>query len=649
MAAKLQCEICGGKLVGKPGGIFECENCGTEYSTAWAKEKIQEITGKVQVEGTVEVKGKVQVDGGTVQVDTSANKEALLKRAFMFLKDRNWERAGILLDQVLNIDPECVQAYLGVLMVTLRVRQLTDLARLDFDDYTLQGIQQGWKPSLDEMEEYKKVMLYADADLKQFLCSCSDAARYTIADKVMAKGLPEDYSFAAQQFARIKGYKDAEQKRAACERATTQANELTLRILALMYPKRRSVPERKRPSISIPTIGLKGATVACLTAGGSVTTNGENERDWDHIVSISVAGSIVMGLKSDGTVVADRRFNTDYFKEKQNDPAVWRDIVAIQATNVHMVGLKADGTVVAVENCRYGRDDNQYGQCNVNGWRNIVAIAASPDHTVGLQADGRVVAVGNNDQGQCNVSQWSNIVAIAVSNDHTVGLKTDGTVVAVGSNKCGKCNVGDWRDIIRIKAHGNVDTTVGFRADGTVAAAGDGSSTLSGWRDIVDISFADRGGIEGFSGGRIGLRSDGTLIADVEKGKEYYNEWNHVVAIACGPFGSVGLKDDGSIVKYPYDFATPAGFMFHNLFNDADALIGLLERRNREEMKALQNRQEDLKRRVRSEKQRKQEAEARLSNLSGLFAGMRRQGIETEIAEAEEHLAALQAELKNLS
>ena len=50
MAAKLQCEICGGKLVGKPGGIFECENCGTEYSTAWAKEKIQEITGKVQVD-----------------------------------------------------------------------------------------------------------------------------------------------------------------------------------------------------------------------------------------------------------------------------------------------------------------------------------------------------------------------------------------------------------------------------------------------------------------------------------------------------------------------------------------------------------------------------------------------------------------------
>ena len=63
MAAKLECEICGGKLVGKPGGIFECESCGMEYSTEWAKAKIQEIKGTVKVEGTVEVTGKVQLDG----------------------------------------------------------------------------------------------------------------------------------------------------------------------------------------------------------------------------------------------------------------------------------------------------------------------------------------------------------------------------------------------------------------------------------------------------------------------------------------------------------------------------------------------------------------------------------------------------------
>ena len=31
MAAKLECEICGGKLVGKPGGVFECDSCGMVF------------------------------------------------------------------------------------------------------------------------------------------------------------------------------------------------------------------------------------------------------------------------------------------------------------------------------------------------------------------------------------------------------------------------------------------------------------------------------------------------------------------------------------------------------------------------------------------------------------------------------------------
>ena len=48
--AALQCELCGGKLVGKPGGIFECDSCGMEYSTEWAKAKIQEIKGVLSIE-----------------------------------------------------------------------------------------------------------------------------------------------------------------------------------------------------------------------------------------------------------------------------------------------------------------------------------------------------------------------------------------------------------------------------------------------------------------------------------------------------------------------------------------------------------------------------------------------------------------------
>ena len=106
MAAALQCEICGGKLVCKPGGIFECDSCGMEYSTEWAKQKIQEIKGTVKVEGTVEVTGKVQVEGGTVNVEGAATKESWLKRAKICSADGEWEKAKELLEQGLNADPE---------------------------------------------------------------------------------------------------------------------------------------------------------------------------------------------------------------------------------------------------------------------------------------------------------------------------------------------------------------------------------------------------------------------------------------------------------------------------------------------------------------------------------------------------------------
>lgn len=104
--AALTCEICGGKLIGKPGGVFECGSCGMEYSTEWARSRIQEIKGTVQVEGTVEVTG-------TVKVESGANQESLLKRGYMLLEDGDWKGADECFDLVLNMDPECAEAYLG--------------------------------------------------------------------------------------------------------------------------------------------------------------------------------------------------------------------------------------------------------------------------------------------------------------------------------------------------------------------------------------------------------------------------------------------------------------------------------------------------------------------------------------------------------
>ena len=69
----------------------------------------------------------------------------------------------------------------------------------------------------------------------------------------------------------------------------------------------------------------------------------------------------------------------------------------------HIVGLKSDGTVVAV-----GSDWS--GQLNVGSWKDIKQVAAGWQHTVGLKSDGTVVAVGGkNEHGQLNLGSWKDI------------------------------------------------------------------------------------------------------------------------------------------------------------------------------------------------------------------------------------------------
>ncbi|WP_031551712.1 DUF6273 domain-containing protein [Oribacterium sp. FC2011] len=124
--AALQCEICGGKLIGKPGGIFECDSCGMEYSTEWAKAKIQEIKGTVKVEGTVQVEGTVKVEGGQ-------NIDSLLALGFRELAQAkrlgkpNRDKAREYFEQALTFDAQNGDALLGVIMCgdayTLFLRQ----------------------------------------------------------------------------------------------------------------------------------------------------------------------------------------------------------------------------------------------------------------------------------------------------------------------------------------------------------------------------------------------------------------------------------------------------------------------------------------------------------------------------------------------
>ena len=479
MAAKLECEICGGKLIGKPGGIFECDSCGMEYSTEWAKAKIQEIKGTVKVEGTVEVTGKVQVDGGTVQVEGAATKESLLKRAEMCCAEEDWEKATELIEQVLNIDPECGEAYLLEVMAEEELESQEKLhercvnATLPLPDRKSMERAQQFLPELFAQWREEKNCNYAAYRAKYETDTTRIRIHYAQADGLLQSNSCGVFGLRAD------------------------GNVLT----AGLRPEDAAMIQQWS---EITSIACGGDHIVGLRADGTVVAWGQrlgefygqcNVEAWRDITAITCGYESTFGLRADGTVVAAGNNNSGECNVEN-----WKDIIAIAADGGHTVGLHRDGTVVAV-------GDNKYGQCNVEAWESITAIAVSNAHTIGLKKDGTLVAAGKNDSGECNVTDCENIGAIVITYDTTVALRKDGTVVYKGTSYFPRF-AEQWADMIVLICDDS--KIIGLRKDGTVTSTDEKTKEqVADWHDIINISFFNK-----LSLGRdvYGLRRDGTVV-----------------------------------------------------------------------------------------------------------------------------------------
>lgn len=378
--AALQCDICGGKLMGKPGGIFECDSCGMEYSTEWAKAKIQEIKGTVKVEGTVEVKGTVRVEG-------SANIEGLLKRGQMALEDKCWSKAEQVFDQILGIEPENAQAHLGLCMAR---KKIPNINRLKLEYKAL---------SLEEDKSFRRAKQYAKGETAELFQSLVQKGSQKF---VMRRPI-------------MRG--DLEEKRLIVDKvkhlADGRGNFDGMADHNLFLWMDGTVTSCEYSSAWNNVIAISGSSG--LRENGTVVNKySQNTAQWKNIVAISQADKYLMGLRADGTVVT-----TD------QDPEVrkWRNIVGICAGE-HKFGIRNDGTVVVSIT---GTDKT--GEANVQDWKEIVALDTYKGTTVGLKADGTVIATGYNHYGQCNTGFMEDIVDVALSKFVTLGLKVDGSVV----------------------------------------------------------------------------------------------------------------------------------------------------------------------------------------------------------------------------
>ena len=122
--------------------------------------------------------------------------EPLLKRTFMFLEDGEWERADDFCERILNIEPECGEAYLGKLMAKLKINK-----KSDFDTNSV---------VFDNEPLYDKILRFGSDKLKEEVKNYSKLSYYNVYIEKMSKAEDDrEYMGCYENFMKISDVKDA--------------------------------------------------------------------------------------------------------------------------------------------------------------------------------------------------------------------------------------------------------------------------------------------------------------------------------------------------------------------------------------------------------------------------------------------------------
>ena len=169
----------------------------------------------------------------------SADAAPLLRRAFIFLEDSDWNNANRYCEKVLDMEPECAEAYLGKLMAELHVNRQDDLKDLFIP--------------FNDSNNYQRAVHFADEELKRTLTGYIDHINtrnknarlddiYHRAKKTMNADNESAYKEAAQLFESISEYKDSAFLAEKCrEKAEiTRKDAILIKAKSKMYGRKMS-------------------------------------------------------------------------------------------------------------------------------------------------------------------------------------------------------------------------------------------------------------------------------------------------------------------------------------------------------------------------------------------------------------------------
>ena len=215
--------------------------------------------------------------------ESAANTAPLLKRAFIFLEDGDWNSADEYCEKVLDLDPECAQAYLGKLMAELHVRRQSDLQNCEVD--------------LDANDNYRRVVRFGEEPLKAELLQYAEAVHASMEERCknnayaegrakMENGTVSGCEEAISLFQSISGWKDADEQICVCEK---RIEEITAKEARAEEERKIAVEKaaKKRKRIILIAAPIICACAAfCILWFAVITPN----RKYNDAISLMDAG-----------------------------------------------------------------------------------------------------------------------------------------------------------------------------------------------------------------------------------------------------------------------------------------------------------------------------------------------------------------------
>ncbi|MBR7112067.1 MAG: InlB B-repeat-containing protein [Clostridia bacterium] len=169
------------------------------------------------IRGIKKILGKDKKSTETITERVIVNNEGhdiapILRRTFLFLEDGNFDSADEYAEKVLDINPECAEAYVAKLLIELKLRKPADLASA--------------KTPISDSPNYQKAIRFATPEYGETIEGYNNAIIKRIdtarKDEVYARGVElmklHRYDEAVQYFQKITSYKDSTQKIEDCKK-----------------------------------------------------------------------------------------------------------------------------------------------------------------------------------------------------------------------------------------------------------------------------------------------------------------------------------------------------------------------------------------------------------------------------------------------